>query len=107
LLTVANTRINGEYIFSGFRTNIKPFELDAAHPAATPAAIYNGDSNIKQILVSEDAEIATQIQADSFFLNSGASPTKVDLFQVLANLEQALLTNDIDDNSPTSVGQAL
>ena len=106
LLAIGNKQINGEYVFAGFRTDTRPFVRDAGYPAADPAVSFAGDSNVKRIQIGEDEWFDIQIQGNSLFLGDG-TPATTDVFQTLANLEQALLTNNIDNNDPASVGQAI
>jgi flagellar hook-associated protein 3 FlgL len=106
LLSISNTRINGEYIFAGFRSDTLPFSLEPGHPAANPAAAYAGDSNIKRVEISEGATVNVQLRLDDELVGTG-DPTERPIFQTLANLENALRTNNIDDTDPASVGQAI
>lgn len=106
LLALGNTQISGEYIFAGYSTDTKPFELDANYPNADPAASYNGSSQLKSIQIEESQSFEIQFDMDSLLLGDG-SPEEVDVFQTMANLEQALLDNNVDDDDPASVGQAI
>ncbi|TVQ76251.1 MAG: flagellar hook-associated protein 3 [Bradymonadales bacterium] len=106
LLSAANTQINGEFIFGGYRTNQKPFELDPNYPDADPAAVFLGDSNLKRIEINEGQTLEIQMQGDRIFSGAGGGD-RVDLFQTLARLEQALRTGNTDDNDPESIGQAI
>lgn len=103
VLNLANTQINGEYIFSGFRTDTRPFSLDASYPNATPAATFSGDgTNLKSIQINESGSVTIQINGEDTFLGDG-TPATVDIFQSLANLETALRTGDLDASSATGV----
>lgn len=106
MLSAANTKINGEYIFSGFRSNTAAFEFDPNFPNASPAAVYNGDGNVRRVEINEGQTFEIQMRGDHVFQGDG-SPDQVDLFQTIANLEQALRTSNVDDDDPASVGQAL
>lgn len=106
LLSIGNKQINGEYIFAGFRTDTRPFVRDANFPAADPAVTFAGDSNVKKVQIGEDDWFEIQIQGNALFLGDGTAAT-TDVFQTLANLEQALLNNNIDNSDPASVGQAI
>lgn len=106
LLSVANTRINGEYIHAGFATDTQPFALDPDHPDANPAATYSGSASLKSIEIGESQTLEIQMRMDELLLGNGTAET-VDVFQTLANLEFALRSNNIDDDDPGSVGQAL
>ena len=106
MLSAANTKINGEYIFSGFRSNTAAYEFDANFPNANPAVVYNGDSNVRRIEINEGQTFEIQMRGDHLFQGDG-SPDNVNLFQTVANLEQALRSGNVDDDDPGSVGQAL
>jgi len=106
LLNLGNTNINGEYIFGGFHTREKPFALDNAYPDADPAATYAGDSNLKRIEISEGSTIEIQLRMDDFLVGTGA-PGETPAFPTLAKLESAFLANNVDNDDPDSVGQAL
>ena len=47
LLTLANEKVNGEYLFTGTDTSIRPFEKDAT----TGIVSYNGDAIVRKIAV--------------------------------------------------------
>lgn len=96
VLGIANTEVNGSYIFAGYHTDTKPFELDNAYPA-TPAATYSGDTNLRTVQISEDQTIQIQIRGDQLFQGDGTAST-VDIFEVLGTLENTLRT-PIDPNA--------
>jgi flagellar hook-associated protein 3 FlgL len=106
LLSAANTEINGEYIFAGFRNNEKPFALAPDYPNADPAVIFSGDSNIRRVEINDGQTFELHMAGDDVFLGDGSADS-ADLFQTLANLEQALLSNNTDDDDPASIGQSL
>lgn len=106
LLSIANTQIDGQYIYSGFRSDTIPFVLDAAHPNANPAATYAGDSNTRRIEIAENQFIDIQLRMDDLLTGTGAVG-ETPAFQALADLEAALRNNNIDDTDPNSVGSAL
>jgi flagellar hook-associated protein 3 FlgL len=106
LLAAGNKQVNGEYIFAGYRSDARPFERAAGYPNANPAVTYAGDGNIKQIQIGEDEWFDIQVRGDHLFQGDGTADAE-NLFQTFANLEQALLTNNIDDTDAGSVGQAI
>lgn len=106
LLSIANARIGREYIFAGQATTTEPFVLDVNFPNATPAATFSGSTDLKNVQIGESQIFETQIRMDEILLGDG-NPGSVDIFQSLANLEIALRANNIDDNDPASVGQAI
>jgi len=103
---VGNTEVNGEYLFSGYRTNTRPFSLDAAQPSADPVATYGGDANARSIRIGESSTLQIQSRGDEVFKGDG-SPSTVDIFQTLADLQVALDNDNVDDNDPASVGSMI
>lgn len=103
LLVTANSEINGEYIFAGYRSNTVPFALDAAQPNADPVVTYSGDTNVRSIQISESSNLEIQSRGDQVFRGDGTAST-VDLFQTLADLEVALRAGNVDDSNASSVG---
>lgn len=65
LVGIANTQNSeGEYVFAGFRTDVKPFTRDAAGNF-----IYNGDNGQRQIFINNDIAVGvTHAGADVFQL---------------------------------------
>jgi len=106
LVSIRNTQIDGQYIFAGFRTNTKPFALDPSFPDANPAAIYSGDSNVKSLPIDQSTSMPIQLRLDDLYVGTGAAG-EAPILQSMANLEQALRTNNTDDSDPASVGQAI
>ena len=106
LLSLANTEVNGEYIFSGFKVDTAPFALDDDHPDADPAATFAGDTNVKSIQVADGSTIQVQVRGDTTFLGGGTSATG-DIFQTLAELEEAIRAGDTDESSADGIPQSI
>lgn len=106
IVATGNKQINGEYIYSGFRTDTKPFELSGAYPS--PAAgngTFAGTSNVKRIEIDEGQQFAIQQRLDDLLVSGvGSDPAVLD---TLGKLEAALRANNTDDSDPASVGAAL
>lgn len=85
MFSLANTKNEGKYIFSGFQTSTQPFD-----PADVTYA-YNGDTNAIQIAVDESTNITVNITGDALFKGTGGG---IDLFTELNDLRTALQTND-------------
>lgn len=90
LLGYANTEINGQYLFSGFKSDTKPFSLDSNFPNPSTAT-YAGDTNLKSLEIAEGQTVQIQIRGDVAFMGDGGANT-VDLFKVLGDLESTLRT---------------
>jgi flagellar hook-associated protein 3 FlgL len=80
LLNIANTQVNGTYLFAGFADDSEPF--------ASSPVVYNGTSDIKYVESGPGETIATNIPGDTLFT------TPVDVFAELDNLEISLRAED-------------
>lgn len=65
LLDIGNSKNeNGDYIFSGFQTELKPFSQQA-----DGTVVYSGDSGVNELQVAKNIKIATNQTGDASFLN--------------------------------------
>lgn len=106
LVQIANTNINGEYIFAGYKTDTLPYALSSSQPRVDPVATYSGDTNTRAVQVSENSTMAIQVRGDHVFQGDGTA-NQVDLFQTLADLEVALRDNNNDDTDAASIGSMI
>jgi len=93
LVNLANTKVQGKYIFAGTNTTTVPFD-SATAPAGSPNSItYNGNNATINFTVGASATSATNIAGDTLFLG-GAAPAayggNLDLFNATKSLSQAL-----------------
>lgn len=88
LLALANTQIQGKYLFAGTMTKTMPFVDNA--PPASPT--YAGNSGLVSLNVTATSTVATNIPGDQVFFGSGGASTN--MFQAIADLRDGLLTND-------------
>ena len=86
IFQLANSRNNGNYLFSGDLTDTQPFELDTA----TGVYSYQGDGGTKDHIIGEGLQV--NIIADGSQIFQGAG----DVFDVLNDLEAALRADDGD-----------
>lgn len=82
LLNIANAKVDGRYLFSGYAEDTVPFSGD-------PIA-YNGTSDHKMTEIGTGQTVQTNLSGDELFLNP------VDIFTALSDLESALSTGDHD-----------
>lgn len=101
VLSVANGQMAGRYFYGGFQDRTVPFITNPAYdPILDPRPVlYNGDYGAVEIEVSPDEKMGVNFTGSAIFLgdadNDGAvDPGKVDIFNVLASLEEALMVND-------------
>jgi len=55
VLAQMNQRVEGRYIFGGYRTTVQPFSLDAGEVS------YNGDDNLQRVQVSPSLHVAVNV----------------------------------------------
>ena len=82
VLGLANTKYGANYIFGGHITNTPPFD------GATPYA-YNGDGGSHKVMVGEGITVDIEADGSQMFIDGGDN-----LFQILDDLEVALLADD-------------
>ena len=80
LLSVANTKLDRKYIFSGYLTDTAAFDSTGA---------YQGDANRYRVKIGAAAYETIGITGDTVFAGSG-----VDIFQTVSDLVTALNSND-------------
>lgn len=102
LVNLANTKnANGEYMFSGFKSNTQPFSKDASNPGAY---VYSGDVNTRPIQIDAVSQVADGDPGSSVFgIPTGASPATVPLPGAIANVFEAIdkFATDLRANAPT------
>lgn len=86
MLSIANTKADGKYLFSGFKTGTRPFD------PADPAFAYTGDNGSLNIAVDESRKMAVNFTGDALFKGAGGG---VDVLSELSALKTALETNDV------------
>lgn len=77
IISLANTNIAGSYIFSGSKTDTKPFSDNGT---------YNGNSNAFTVKIGKDATIEVGSDGGAVFGN---------IFSIMADLKTSLETNDV------------
>jgi flagellar hook-associated protein 3 FlgL len=87
LLSLANTQVGDQYIFSGFKTNQQAFSFNAA----TNTYDYNGDLGSIQVPIGNGSSMAMNIQGSNAFSVS---------------LDGATLPTSLSDGTPVSYTQA-
>jgi flagellar hook-associated protein 3 FlgL len=87
VMQMANSKFNGNYIFSGHATNSVPFSRDANFNAA-----YNGDGGELRIMISDNVEV--NIVADGRTIFQNAANGGVNIFDELKNLIDGLENPD-------------
>jgi flagellar hook-associated protein 3 FlgL len=99
LMDLANTSINGIYLFAGTAVTTPPYMADAASSSGVQ---YNGNGNAITAEINSSETIQVQLPGDSIFSSAGA-----DVFQALHDLTTALQTGGDVAGATTSVKTAL
>ncbi|MBT8370215.1 MAG: flagellar hook-associated protein FlgL [Deltaproteobacteria bacterium] len=87
VMQLANSKFNGNYIFSGHATDTAPFSRDAAFNVT-----YNGDDGRVRIVVAENVEVSVDADGRNIFQN--AANGGVNIFDELKNLIDGLENPD-------------
>jgi len=77
IISLANTHVAGNYIFSGSKTDTTPFSSNGT---------YNGNNNAFTVKIGKDATVEVGSDGDAVFGN---------IFITMADLKTALETNDV------------
>lgn len=65
LLGLANTQLaSGEYMFSGFQSNVQPFSKNG-----TGSVVYSGDQGVQMINVNSTVQVESGNSGDAVFMN--------------------------------------
>lgn len=103
LVNLANTKnANGEYMFSGFKSNTQPFSKEAGNPGAYG---YAGDANSRLIQIDSASQVADGDPGSHVFgVPTGASPAAVPSPGSIANVFEAIgkFAADLKANTPNS-----
>ncbi len=91
LLSLANTTDQGAYIFSGTNVTTPAFTADASAPSGV---VYNGNSAVNSVQISEGQSVQTNLPGSELFTNSSGNA-----FAALNDLANAL-------NSGTGIAAA-
>lgn len=89
LKALANTNVNGRYIFAGTKTDTAPFDFDLIDRDGS----YNGDNNPFSVKIGKNMNIEVGRDGETVF---GADGTADDIFKTLFDLQTALQTNDVN-----------
>ncbi len=89
LAAVANTTVEGRYIFSGNSDQTAPYSIDLTQ--ANPISAYQGSAATRQALAPDGSTFAISLTAQQIF--DGSDGTQ-NVFTSINNLRQALLNGD-------------
>ncbi len=89
IVALANTNVNGRYIFAGSETDSTAFTLNADN-----SVTYNGDNNAFTVKIGRNASVEIGGDGQAVFQPSGAGASD-DIFVIMKDLITALQGNDI------------
>ena len=94
VLDVANSELNGNYLFSGYQTKTAPFSRDDTLATTFDqfTVTYNGDDGDARFIVAHNTEVT--IDADGRPLFQNAAGGGINLFDVLRDLIVGLENDD-------------
>ncbi len=84
MLSLANTSYQGTYVFSGTNVTTQPFATDSSAPSGV---VYNGNSAVTTVQISQGQSLQTNLPGDQVFANPSG-----DAFAALNDLKNALTT---------------
>jgi flagellar hook-associated protein 3 len=97
ILSLANTQVNGQYIFAGTRTDTKPFAFD---DEANPTKVtYSGNDSPFTVKIGKDATVAVGRDGEEIFTDSYVTiaelNNKIDFIEYLGGTPSNELTATI------------
>ena len=99
VLSLANTSIEGIYLFAGTESQTAPYVTDTNSPSGVG---YQGNSNVNVLSIGEGFSIPVNVPGAQIFNGAGA-----DVFQALSDLAQAVRNNMGVDSAVSDVRKAL
>ena len=104
LLDAANAKVDGKFLFAGYADDTKPFVANSAYPATSSAPVlYAGDNRAITLEIGPGALVETSIPGSELFMGQKdtdgdgvAEQVGIDIFAVLARIEEGLRANDPD-----------
>ena len=94
LLDLANSELNGNYMFSGYQTQTAPFSRDDTLATTFDqfTVTYNGDVGDAQFIVGQNTEITIDTDGRPLFQNAAGGG--INIFDAMRDLIVALETDD-------------
>jgi flagellar hook-associated protein 3 FlgL len=94
VLDLANSKLNGDYMFSGYQTRTAPFSRDETLATTFDqfTVTYNGDDGDARFIVAQNTEITIDADGQPLFHNAAAGG--INIFDAMRDLIVALETDD-------------
>ena len=92
VLDMANSKLNGSYMFSGYQTKTAPFSRDDTQPTTFDkySVTYNGDAGDVKFIIAENTEVTIPADGEVLFHD----PAGVSVFDSMRDLIVALENDD-------------
>jgi flagellar hook-associated protein 3 FlgL len=94
LVGIANTSVNGRYIFSGDQDTQAPYALDSTQPEGVQQLVTSSATRTIQSVDGTSFAVALTAQQILDARNSDGTPAAGNVFAALQNLQTALTNND-------------
>jgi flagellar hook-associated protein 3 FlgL len=94
LVGIAQTTVNGRYIFSGDQDNSPPYELDGSQPEGVQQLVTSSSTRVIQSVDGTSFAVALTAQQIFDARNADGTPATGNVFAAIQNLETALTNND-------------
>ena len=91
MVDTLNTSYEDKYIFSGYQTDTKPFEM-IHHGTNYREVVYHGDGHLAQVEISKGVTITRNITGNEVLGNVNGR----NLFESMIAISDALESNDVD-----------
>ena len=94
VLDLANSKLNGDYMFSGYQTRTAPFSRDETLATTFDqfTVTYNGDDGDARFIVAQNTEITIDADGRPLFHNAAAGG--INIFDAMRDLIVALEADD-------------
>jgi flagellar hook-associated protein 3 FlgL len=89
ILSLANTEVNGTFLFGGTETTTPPFSLDSTSPTGV---VYNGNDQTNTVQVADGLNVKTNMPGSQLFQGAAAN-----VFGSLQQLITAMQNGSADD----------
>lgn len=94
LVSLANTQVQGKYLFAGAMTTTKPFAVNPAATSPLGAGVgpmnYSGDQNSISLDVTTSTSVTTNVNGVNVFYGPSGQGSSSDFFAVTTHLRDAL-----------------
>ena len=117
LLSAANTKLDGKYLFAGYSDTTQPFERNSSYTDAGYLAndsntwpyIYQGDQNPTELEITPGERVQVSVTGNELFMGvantnwsdppaaNQSEAGNIDVFSVLTRIEAAIRANNVDD----------